>query len=97
MAQSPEFERFQEIADRITDAIDFFESLGGMQNHSLDRVEFFTSHEGLHLELRGGILQLCHLAGITISTLALTSFGLVIVLVNSMGRILNISVELQTQ
>ena len=50
MAQSPEFERFQEIADRITDAIDFFESLGGMQNQSLDRVEFFTSHEGLHLD-----------------------------------------------
>lgn len=49
MANSPEFERFQAIADRITDAIDFFESLGGMQNQTLDRVEFFTSHEGLHL------------------------------------------------
>jgi 3-deoxy-7-phosphoheptulonate synthase len=49
MADSPEFERFQAIADRITDAIDFFESLGGLQNSSLERVEFFTSHEGLHL------------------------------------------------
>ena len=49
MADSPEFERFQSVADRITDSIEFFESLGGMQTQTLDRVEFFTSHEGLHL------------------------------------------------
>jgi 3-deoxy-7-phosphoheptulonate synthase len=46
---SSERDRFQTIADRIVDAIDFFEHLGGVQSNVLQRVEFFTSHEGLHM------------------------------------------------
>jgi 3-deoxy-7-phosphoheptulonate synthase len=39
---------YREIADRIRDAIDYLESLGGVTN-ALREVDFFTSHEGLIL------------------------------------------------
>lgn len=39
---------FREIADRIRDAIDYLESMGGV-NESLREVDFFTSHEALLL------------------------------------------------
>lgn len=49
LGDSPQRGRFQSVANRITDAIEFFESLGSMSTAVLNRVEFFTSHEGLHL------------------------------------------------
>jgi 3-deoxy-7-phosphoheptulonate synthase len=40
---------YQRIADSIGDALDFFESLTGQKAGEANRVEFFASHEGLHL------------------------------------------------
>jgi len=40
--------RFRDIADRIRDAIDYLESLGGVTS-ALREVDLFTSHEGLVL------------------------------------------------
>lgn len=40
---------YQKIVAQILDAIDFMESFGGAKKESLDKVDFFTSHEGLLL------------------------------------------------
>src|ERR1700731_1219201 len=40
---------YQRIADSIGDALDFFQSLTGRAVHDATRVDFFASHEGLHL------------------------------------------------
>jgi 3-deoxy-7-phosphoheptulonate synthase len=42
-------EAYERIARSIGDALDFFESLTGKQVHDATRVDFFSSHEGLHL------------------------------------------------
>src|SRR5579862_4697016 len=42
-------EGYERIARSIGDALDFFESLTGKEVHDATRVDFFTSHEGLHL------------------------------------------------
>src|ERR1700728_1291946 len=42
-------EAYERIARSIGDALDFFESLTGKQVHDATRVDFFASHEGLHL------------------------------------------------
>jgi 3-deoxy-7-phosphoheptulonate synthase len=42
-------EAYQRIADSIGDALDFFQSLTGRAVHDATRVDFFASHEGLHL------------------------------------------------
>lgn len=49
MERSPNFTAFQAVADRILDAIDFMESLGGLEASALERSQLYTSHEGLHL------------------------------------------------
>lgn len=40
---------YQELVERILDAIDFMESFGGVNEDSLGAVELYTSHEALHL------------------------------------------------
>ena len=40
---------YQRIVDSIGDALDFFESLTGQKAGDANHVEFFASHEGLHL------------------------------------------------
>ena len=42
-------EAYERIARSIGDALDFFESLSGRKVHDATRVDFFASHEGLHL------------------------------------------------
>jgi 3-deoxy-7-phosphoheptulonate synthase len=42
-------EAYERIAKSIGDALDFFESLTGKEVHDATRVDFFSSHEGLHL------------------------------------------------
>jgi 3-deoxy-7-phosphoheptulonate synthase len=42
-------EAYERITHSIGDALDFFESLTGKQVHDATRVDFFSSHEGLHL------------------------------------------------
>jgi len=49
MRHAPLHEAYQRIVDSIGDALDFFESLTGQKAGDANRVEFFASHEGLHL------------------------------------------------
>jgi 3-deoxy-7-phosphoheptulonate synthase len=46
---SPLKDAYQQIVTSIADSLDFFESISGRQVHETKRVEFYTSHEGLHL------------------------------------------------
>ncbi len=47
--QTKRWEEYRTIVDHILDAIHFMESFGGIRNESLGRIDFYTSHEGLHL------------------------------------------------
>jgi len=49
---SPEAEKYREMANRISDTLDFMEAVGIRDEaaHALQTVEFFTSHEALLLE-----------------------------------------------
>ena len=47
--QSPLADEYQKMVAGIGDAVRFMETLAGRQIHSLDRVDFFTSHEALLL------------------------------------------------
>jgi 3-deoxy-7-phosphoheptulonate synthase len=49
VSHAPLREAYQRIVDSIGDALDFFESLTGQKAGDANRVEFFASHEGLHL------------------------------------------------
>ncbi|MFO7277827.1 MAG: 3-deoxy-7-phosphoheptulonate synthase class II [Pseudomonadota bacterium] len=46
---SPFKDQYQRIASSIADALDFFEGISGQQVHEATRVDFYASHEGLHL------------------------------------------------
>jgi 3-deoxy-7-phosphoheptulonate synthase len=49
-AQSTPFEQaYKRIVKSITDSMDFFEFISGQPVHRTRRIDFFTSHEGLHL------------------------------------------------
>jgi 3-deoxy-7-phosphoheptulonate synthase len=41
--------QYQNIVQRVADSLDFFESVTGASIDQSKRVEFYTSHEGLHL------------------------------------------------
>ena len=45
----PDWPRYKEILDRIIDAVSFMESFGGLKEDIVGKVDFYTSHEGLHL------------------------------------------------
>ncbi|MBP1804303.1 class II 3-deoxy-7-phosphoheptulonate synthase [Rubellimicrobium aerolatum] len=49
---SPEAEKYRELANRISDTLDFMAAMGidDEAAHALETVEFFTSHEALLLE-----------------------------------------------
>ena len=49
LRHSPAREAYERIVRSIADALDFFESLTGGQVHETGRVDFYASHEGLHL------------------------------------------------
>ena len=51
VARSPQGARYQELADRISDALDFMEACGVMSDSTpqLRSVDFYTSHEALLL------------------------------------------------
>src|ERR1700738_670894 len=40
---------YQKIVDSIAESLDFFESMSGQRVHAATRVDFYASHEGLHL------------------------------------------------
>ena len=41
--------KYHEMVRRVADGLDFFESITGTKIHEARRVDFFASHEGLHL------------------------------------------------
>ena len=49
VSQSPSAEKYQRIVQRVSDGLDFFESVSGERIHEARRVDFYASHEGLHL------------------------------------------------
>ncbi len=46
---SPQAARYQEIVNTIGKSLRFFETLAGSKVGDINRVDFYTSHEGLHL------------------------------------------------
>ncbi len=46
---SPLAQQYQKITQSVSNSLDFFESVSGSRIHTLNRVDFYTSHEGLHL------------------------------------------------
>jgi 3-deoxy-7-phosphoheptulonate synthase len=46
---SPHAEEYHRRVAAIRDSLQFFESLTGIQTEEMSRVDYFTSHEGLHL------------------------------------------------
>ncbi len=46
---SPLKDAYERIVHSISDALDFFEAISGSGVHEVNRVNFYTSHEGLHL------------------------------------------------
>src|SRR5579859_4139286 len=46
---APLRDAYQQIVDSIAESMDFFESMSGQRVHAASRVDFYTSHEGLHL------------------------------------------------
>jgi 3-deoxy-7-phosphoheptulonate synthase len=49
LRHSPAREAYEKIVRSIADSLDFFESLTGGPVHEAGRVDFYASHEGLHL------------------------------------------------
>lgn len=47
--RSPKWDEYRAIVESILDAIHFMESFGGVRSELLGRIDFYTSHEGLHL------------------------------------------------
>lgn len=46
---SSQADEYYAIVNSITDSLDFLETIDGLRNSSLNKVDFFTSHEALHL------------------------------------------------
>lgn len=49
MRGAARWEQYEEMIDRILDAIHFMESFGGVDESRLGNISFYTSHEALHL------------------------------------------------
>src|ERR1700761_9498668 len=49
MRHAPLKDSYQKIVNSIAESLEFFESMSGQRVHAATRVEFYTSHEGLHL------------------------------------------------
>ncbi|GAB3770244.1 3-deoxy-7-phosphoheptulonate synthase class II [Ramlibacter monticola] len=62
---SPQGERFEELADRITQSLAFMEACGfdAARAPQLHAVEFYTSHEALHLHYEESLTRLSERAG----------------------------------
>ena len=62
---APEAEKYRELANRISDTLDFIEAAGirGEAAHTLQTVEFFTSHEALLLEYEEALTRIDSTSG----------------------------------
>jgi len=70
LAGSPQGHRYQELADRITEALDFIHACGITSDNtpSLRQVPFFTSHEALLLDYEEPLTRIDSLTGEYYST-----------------------------
>lgn len=50
LRHSPLKEAYESIVRQIADSLDFFEAMTGRPVHEAGRVDFYASHEGLHLQ-----------------------------------------------
>jgi 3-deoxy-7-phosphoheptulonate synthase len=46
---SPLEDDYRRIVESISESLDFFELVGGVKAHEASRIDFYASHEGLHL------------------------------------------------
>lgn len=53
-------DEYHAIVRSIADSLDFLESIDGLQNSSLSKVDFFTSHEALHLHYEQALTRRLH-------------------------------------
>ncbi|AKH20680.1 class II 3-deoxy-7-phosphoheptulonate synthase [Sedimenticola thiotaurini] len=49
MSHSPLAKEYRQVVEELSHSLKFMETLGSARNSDLNRVQFFTSHEGLHL------------------------------------------------
>jgi len=63
--ETEKVEKYREVASRITDTLDFMNAAGVTQDtaHTLQSVEFYTSHEGLLLEYEEALTVLDSTSG----------------------------------
>jgi 3-deoxy-7-phosphoheptulonate synthase len=63
--ESEKAEAYREVANRITDTLDFMKAAGVTQDaaHTLQSVEFYSSHEGLLLEYEEALTRLDSTSG----------------------------------
>ncbi len=47
--KSESWKEYRDIVEHIVDAVTFMESFGGINSQSVGNIDFYTSHEGLHL------------------------------------------------
>jgi 3-deoxy-7-phosphoheptulonate synthase len=64
-AEHDKAERYREMANRISDALDFMTAAGinGETSHALSTVDFYTSHEALLLEYEEALCRIDSLSG----------------------------------
>jgi len=47
--KTKQWKKYRDVVENIMDAVNFMESFGGANTEQIKDIEFFTSHEGLHL------------------------------------------------
>ncbi len=51
------WEEYREIVENILDSIHFMESFGGIRPERVGEIDFYASHEGLHLEYESALIR----------------------------------------
>ncbi len=57
---SAQADEYHTIVRAIADSLDFLESIDGLRNSNLNKVDFFTSHEALHLHYEQALTRRLH-------------------------------------
>ncbi len=63
MEKTDKWADYRDVVERILDAIRFMESFDGVRREELGRVDFYTSHEGLHLGYEDAMTRLDEASG----------------------------------
>lgn len=58
MEDTPNWPTYQAIVESVLDSIHFMESFGGARSERLGRIDFYTSHEGLHLGYESALTRM---------------------------------------